>query len=282
MSEQSFDPSTEREALSISSNAKMNTIRNYCQQFSSIDWNKQTRETLLPSAAGLATGALVNYDNPTVYAVSHLFRRGVVSSFDALDASGSLQKLMYRIFPSTAGNPLAFEIGYHVLLNVSTVFASCKLAELVGYPISLRWAMGGTFLGEAAHDFVEFDLARRLVQKSAAKDPFAESEILTVTKDTFQKEVLESDLPVVLDVYATWCPPCKYMLPIFTEVSREWAGKVKFVKVNADEEEELADTLNIQAFPTFVFFKEGKTVGTQRGGAPREFFGEKFKELFEI
>jgi thioredoxin 1 len=91
------------------------------------------------------------------------------------------------------------------------------------------------------------------------------SSVIEITKDNFKKEVLESKAPVILDAYATWCPPCKAVAPIFDTLSREMSGKVKFVKFNVDSDASLARELDITSMPTFLMFKEGKMVGRETG-----------------
>lgn len=94
-----------------------------------------------------------------------------------------------------------------------------------------------------------------------------ESKVIEITKANYKKEVLESKTPVILDAYATWCPPCKAVAPIFDELSNEMNGKVKFVKFNVDSEQSLAKELDITAMPTFLIFKNGKIVNRQMGVA---------------
>src|SRR5690348_6511491 len=82
--------------------------------------------------------------------------------------------------------------------------------------------------------------------------------MITVNEANFNEEVINSNLPVVLDFWATWCPPCKAMLPILQKLSEELEGKVKFCKVNFEENTNLADMHNLMAVPTLVFYREGK------------------------
>ena len=86
--------------------------------------------------------------------------------------------------------------------------------------------------------------------------------MLEVGKNNFQKEVISSDKLVLVDLYATWCGPCKALAPILEDLEKKYDGKVKAVKINVDDEESLAVKLGIISVPTVVFYKNGKTVAS--------------------
>ncbi len=85
-------------------------------------------------------------------------------------------------------------------------------------------------------------------------------EILKISEENFNEEVLNSDKPVLVDFYADWCGPCKQMAPIIEEVAETVSDNVKVVKVNVDEENNLAEQYGISSIPTLVFIKNGEVV----------------------
>lgn len=95
---------------------------------------------------------------------------------------------------------------------------------------------------------------------------------LVITKDNFDAEVLQSDRPVLVDFWATWCGPCKMTDPIIDELAKEFEGKAKVGKIDVDQEAELAQRFNVLSVPTFMIFKGGQPVGTLVGAYPKPEF----------
>ncbi|MDX1054435.1 thioredoxin [Sinorhizobium medicae] len=92
---------------------------------------------------------------------------------------------------------------------------------------------------------------------------------LKVDTSNFQKEVLNSAVPVVVDFWAAWCGPCKMIAPSLEEISTELAGKVKLVKLNIDENPELAAEYGVRSVPMLAMFKAGEVADTKVGAAPK-------------
>ncbi len=86
------------------------------------------------------------------------------------------------------------------------------------------------------------------------------SQITQLTTDTFSREVLLSSQPVVVDFYGTWCPPCRALAPTLETLAAAFAGQVKLVKVNVNEDPELAEHFKVHTVPTLLYFAAGKLV----------------------
>lgn len=89
--------------------------------------------------------------------------------------------------------------------------------------------------------------------------------IAEVTDDSFEKEVIESSLPVIVDFWAQWCGPCKALAPIVEDVSQEYTGKVKFYKLDVDANPSTPPKFGVRGIPTLILFKEGQVKATQVG-----------------
>lgn len=104
---------------------------------------------------------------------------------------------------------------------------------------------------------------------------------IIVTSQNFEVEVKSSSLPVIVDVFAPWCGPCRQVAPIFDELSKELSHKYKFVKLNIDEERDIAIQYNISSIPTFLFIKNGKIIGKETGYLSKETLKKKIESLLD-
>lgn len=93
---------------------------------------------------------------------------------------------------------------------------------------------------------------------------------LKITSASFEKEVLSSELPVLVDFWATWCGPCKMLAPVIDEIAAEQEGQVVVGKVNVDEEPDLAAKFGVMNIPTVILFKDGKEVTRSVGLVPKQ------------
>ena len=92
---------------------------------------------------------------------------------------------------------------------------------------------------------------------------------IKITNDNFKTEVMESEKPVLIDFFATWCGPCTMLAPVIAEIAEE-RSDIKVGKVNVDEEPALANMFGVQSIPTLVYFKDGRAVDQTVGYIPKE------------
>ena len=93
-----------------------------------------------------------------------------------------------------------------------------------------------------------------------------------VTKENFDAEVLQSDVPVLVDFWAPWCGPCRMVGPVMEQLSEEFAGKAKIAKIDVDSQGELAVRYNVMSVPTMIIFKNGEIVDQSIGALPKPHF----------
>jgi thioredoxin 1 len=105
--------------------------------------------------------------------------------------------------------------------------------------------------------------------------------ISDVTEKKFEDQVLKTKLPVLVDFWAPWCGPCRMAEPVLEKLSDEYKDKVEFVKVNVDENQELAQKYQVMSIPTTMLMKDGEEIGRQIGFAGKQGFAELLRKVQE-
>ncbi len=102
---------------------------------------------------------------------------------------------------------------------------------------------------------------------------------IQLTENNWEEEVLNSDIPVLVDFWAPWCGPCRMVAPIVSEIAEEYAGKLKVGKLNTDEESGIAVRYGIMSIPTLMIFKNGEVADQIVGAVPKEYFVQKLEQI---
>lgn len=100
----------------------------------------------------------------------------------------------------------------------------------------------------------------------------ASEKVTVITKNNFEQEVINSELPVMIDFWATWCGPCRMVAPIMDELAEEYEGKAKICKINVDDEGELAAKFRVMSIPTIMVYKNGNMAERIVGAMPKNEF----------
>jgi thioredoxin 1 len=251
----------------------MPSISSYLPKIDPKTLQKQAQECVIPAsvfAATVAGGSLATLSDPRGYLIAFL----ATKCFNI--TSGLVQRRLPERVQKISLNGYS-RVALRIVQAVAAIICGKKIAELAGYQPSFYGILSGTAVGVGTALAL---LISQELQKGAVEEE--DRHVSAVNSTNFQKEVLEEQLPVVLDAYATWCGPCKFMAPIYAQLAQELKGKVKFVKFNVDRDRELTKNLDIHAMPTFIFFKDGKEIYRQEGGSPKEAFLDKIKTQFNV
>ena len=105
------------------------------------------------------------------------------------------------------------------------------------------------------------------------------SKVLHVNQNSFDEEVLKSQIPVFVDFWAEWCGPCRAIAPVLESLAEDYNGKVKIVKINVDKETDLANKYNVSAIPSLIIVKDGKEIDRIVGGATKDVYAERINKV---
>ena len=105
--------------------------------------------------------------------------------------------------------------------------------------------------------------------------------VTEVTDKSFEEEVLKSITPVMVDLWAPWCGPCRMVAPVVEKLSGDFQGKIKFCKLNVDQNPDTAAKYHVMSIPTLLFFKEGKVVDTVIGAVPERTLKPKLDNILQ-
>lgn len=108
------------------------------------------------------------------------------------------------------------------------------------------------------------------------------NEPIHVTDDAFEKTILGSEIPVVVDFWAPWCGPCRIVAPVLDKLAKEYAGNVLFAKVNTDEHTQWASKYGVQGIPTMMFVYDGKIIHRQVGALPENMLRDVLAQFLEV
>lgn len=111
--------------------------------------------------------------------------------------------------------------------------------------------------------------------------PLFDGKVIDATKDTFE-QLIKDDLPIVIDFWAPWCGPCRNFTPVFQAVAQERAHQVRCIKINTEQEQELATRFRIRSIPTIMVFHKGELVDMLNGALPKPHFDDWLDQVLAV
>jgi thioredoxin len=184
-----------------------------------------------------------------------------------LDAS--LDEAMRQVAQTDAGRLLVAKLNANE--NPSTASrATGPLPALILYRDGQEIGQAHRITALSFRDQVNYLLGRgeRPPAEAPKPKPEAAAHPVTITDATFQRDVLDSDIPVLVDLWAAWCGPCRMIAPILEKMAGEYSGHIKIAKLNVDENPRIPGMFQVQGIPTLLFFHNGKLVDRIVGAAP--------------
>ena len=175
---------------------------------------------------------------------------------------GAQYMCMNLIMAVAAGAGIGAALGY---------FGKCSSGACALTATWWRGAMFGGLLGAVVHS--------TSAQGGSGAMNESSQNVTRIAEAQFAGEVEKATGPVVVDFYATWCGPCKMLSPRLDKLAGEFSGKIKFVKVNVDEAQELASRFRVEGIPTLLFFKDGKLDDRVTGLLPEEALKSRLRSL---
>jgi thioredoxin len=160
--------------------------------------------------------------------------------------------------------------------------------ELGKHPLLIGWFNGDVLARRPrpwntdVQAMIEMLLTHSPVAKTVVEKNVVDDKPVKVTDKTFQKDVLESTVPVLVDFWAEWCGPCKQIAPILEKLAKEFSGQIRIAKVDVDANPGLQQAFRVQSIPTLMFVKNGKIVGQQAGALPEHILRNAIDQLINL
>jgi thioredoxin 1 len=186
----------------------------------------------------------------------------------------SLDETLRQVARSDAGRLLVARLNADENPHTAARANGTPLPALLTYRGGQEVARAGQVTSAAMRDHVNYLLERgpapetHTAPTQQTPPPDAPTRPVTVTDASFQRDVLDSDLPVLVDLWAPWCGPCRMIAPILEQLAGEYAGKLKIAKLNVDENPRTAGSLRVMGIPTLLIYRNGREVDRIVGAAP--------------
>lgn len=192
----------------------------------------------------------------------------MIASTEGQIIKGSILLLCYSI-----GLGIPFIISSILIEKLKNIFTWIKEHYKIINIISSVFLIiiGIIMIAQGVSDKIEIKKENIIAENVIIENKEEGGNIMNITSENFKKEVLNSENPVLVDFWASWCGPCKMMSPVVEEIAKEMEGRAKVCKVNIDEEQDLAVEYGIMSIPTFLVFKDGKVVNSAVGVKDKEY-----------